>query len=213
MKNLLPCLLFASSLFGAGCSSPTAVGYGPGIRPAERDRLHRSTPIPKIAKMEQLTATTVAETFDVPLSFAQNWFLKMPLSEALLGTEQIPGVRGTTSLTQGEWGQVGARRRVDIKDNSSALEQILVCELPERFRYVVWNYTSDAAKYVRYGVGEFRFEAIDQNRTRVHWTYAFEARGWPASWFLGSFVRGDYREFMVSSLATMKRLAERALKS
>ena len=40
------------------------------------------------------------------------------------------------------------------------------------FRYVVWNYTSESARPILYGVGDFRDSEID-GRTHVVWTYSF----------------------------------------
>jgi|GEM_PF-1930574 len=201
-----------SALLVAACGGPTAVGYEEGTTPAQRERLHRATPAPTVAPLDQLTATTVVADFAVPREFAVEWFVAMPLERTLTGTDDVPGVRRSVMLTEGDWGQPGARRRVEVKDDSTALEQILEARLPDAFRYVVWNYTSDAARYVRYGVGEFNFESAGDGTTRVSWTYAFEANGWPASWFLGGFVRGDWREFMTDSLANMKADAERSFR-
>lgn len=96
-----------------------------------------------------------------------------------------------------------------LHDGGTALEEILVSDLPGRFRYVVWNYDTEAAAYVRYGVGEFRFTRAGE-RTEVRWTYGFAPRGWPASWLLGGFVRGDYRDFMEASMVAMTAACARS---
>lgn len=79
--------------------------------------------------------------------------------------------------------------------------------MPHRFRYVVWNYHAKAARYIRYGVGEFSFEE-DGNQTHVRWTYGFQPRGWPASWLLPGLVRGDYQDFMKSCLQAIIEASE-----
>ncbi|NUP05996.1 MAG: hypothetical protein HOW73_08050 [Polyangiaceae bacterium] len=205
MKKALSFALASLTLLA--CASPPAIGYEPQTTPAERDELHRTTPIPATASIDELTSTTVTAVFDVPQEYMTAWFTELPLDKALPGTDELPGVARTEPLTEGPWGVKGARRRVVLKDDSTALEQIVEVELPNRVQYVVWNYTSDAAKYVEYGIGEFRFVRAG-DKTEVHWTYAFSARGWPASWFLGGFVDGDYRDMMTKSLGAMKRLAE-----
>ncbi len=73
-------------------------------------------------------------------------------------------MRGTTPLTPA-WCNPGNRRRVERDDDTTALEQVLNNELPHRFHYVVWNYTSDAAKYVDMGGG--RVVAADPVDARV----------------------------------------------
>ena len=206
--NTLKRLTLGIILFNlSACAAPTAVGYAPNTSEAERDQLHKTTPPPNPEPMEELTATTVTTSFDAPHAFMTTWFKELALEDVFLGTEEIPGVSGTDPLRGDSWDVAGARRRVLLKDGGTALEQILEAELPNRVRYVVWNYTSDAAKYVRYGVGEFRFKKAGA-RTEVSWTYAFEPRGWPASWFLPGFVNGDYRAMMIQALARMKTLAE-----
>lgn len=195
-------------LFLAGCAAPTAVGAQPGLSPEARDRLQTELPAPEVEAFEALTTTQVIGHFDVPATFVRDWFLALPLSVALPGTEDIPGV-ARTELLSPTWGGPGARRRVVLTDGGSALEQILLSELPDRFKYVVWNYDTSAAAYVRYGVGEFRF--LDRGgETEVAWTYGFAPRGWPASWLLGSFVRGEYRHFMEVGMEAMAAAAARA---
>ena len=202
-------LIFLASLpsvLGA-CGSAPAIGYAPNTSAEERDKLHRATPPPDIASERKLRSATVTDVFDVPLDFIPDWFTALPLEDALPGTDDIPGVDRTEALTDGPWGEDGSRRRVVLDDGSTALEEVVDSGLPEQFRYVVWNYTSDAAKHVRYGVGEFRFTP-ERDRTRVEWTYSLAPRGWPATWFLGRFVDGDYREMMEVSLQAMKENAE-----
>lgn len=205
MTRTFPLLVLSLTLFA--CAAPTAVGYAPGTSATERDRLHRTTPTPQVEPIEELTATTVTADFDAPLTYMTQWFTDLDLTQVMTGTDELPAVTGTVMLSDGPWGAVGSRRRVALSDNSTALEQIVEAQLPGRVRYVVWNYTSDAASYVEYGVGEFRFEAVG-DKTRVNWTYGFSARGWPASWFIGDFVNGDYRDMMVVSLKQMKDSAE-----
>ena len=150
-------------LFLAGCAAPTAVGAQPGLSPEARDRLQTELPAPEVEAFEALTTTQVIGHFDVPSTFVRDWFLALPLSVALPGTEDIPGV-ARTELLSPTWGGPWARRRVVLTDGGSALEQILLSELPDRFKYVVWNYDTSAAAYVRYGVGEFRFLDLAQAR-------------------------------------------------
>ncbi|MEM6291640.1 MAG: hypothetical protein AAGA54_10255 [Myxococcota bacterium] len=147
-----------------GCAS-TPVGYETGTPPDERDAVHRTTPAPRVEDPDELLRTSVRATLAIPVEQAEDWFFARNLSEVIRGTDSIPAIRGTTTLT-GAWGQPGDRRRVELSDDGTALEQVLENNLPERFTYVVWNYTSDAAKYVEYGVGEFRFEAAGE-KTQV----------------------------------------------
>ncbi len=199
-RFLLPLLLLHA------CATPVAVGYAPGTTPEQRDALHRETPPPVVEEPSDLVAVTVEEVFEVPLSTVDAWFVDEPLEDVLRGTGEIPAVLGTVPLSAG-WGTPGDRRRVELADDSTALEQVLANEMPGRFHYVVWNYTSDAARYVDYGVGEFRFVA-EGERTRVEWTYAFKPKKTIYGGPLRRFVESDYRTFMVQSLGNMKASVE-----
>ena len=132
-------------------------------------------PTPVVDASDELTPTTVTAVFDVSRDVFAAWFIGVPLEAQLKGTDPIPGVKHT-ELLSGTWGQKGARRRVVLTDGGEALEEIIESDLPDTFRYIVWNYTTEAAAYVRYGVGEFRFEPVGDT-TRVIWTYAFKPRG------------------------------------
>ncbi len=189
-------------LLSSACAAPAAVGYAPGTTPQQRDQLHRSTPAPAIAESEALTATTAVATLDVQFEDVQRWFLAAEIEDVLRGTKKIPAVESTVALSDG-WGDASDRRRVELDDDSTALEQVLEADFPERFRYVVWNYTSDVAKYVDYGVGEFRFEPAG-SETKVTWTYAFKPKKPIYTGPLRRFVEGEYHRFMVESLANMQ---------
>ena len=196
------CILYPL-LAPLACAAPVAVGYEAETSPAERDRLHRQLERPPSIDPVELTSTTITGTLPAPIDFVRDWFVPFPLDRAIPGTEEIPGVDRTELLTQA-WGSPGDRRRVVLKDGGTALEEVVINEMPRRFRYVVWNYNADAARYIRFGVGEWQFtEQGDQ--TAVTWTYGFQPRGWPASWLLPSFVDGDYREFMESCLQAIIR--------
>ncbi len=78
----------------------------------------------------------------------------------------------------------------------------------DRFHYVVWNYTSEEGRYLRYGVGEFTFSATARGGTGVSWTYGFESSAWLPGLFLPRFVRWTYRDFMHAAFHTMQTAAE-----
>ncbi|MEM6991052.1 MAG: SRPBCC family protein [Myxococcota bacterium] len=186
----------------SACAAPAAVGYAPGTSPEQRDALHRSTPPPPVAETGELIATTAVATLDVTLDDVEAWFLAAKIEDVLRGTKKIPAVEATTPLSGG-WGGDDDRRRVELEDDSTALEQILEAEFPTRFRYVVWNYTSKVAKYVDYGVGEFQFERAG-SQTKVTWTYAFKPKKPAFAGPLRRFVDGEYHRFMDESLANMQ---------
>ena len=55
-----------------------------------------------------------------------------------------------------------------------------------QFRYVVWNYTSEKARPIVYGVGHFVRTDLGSGRTRVRWTYSFQLNRRPLSGLSGA---------------------------
>lgn len=199
--------LLASAAGLAACAAPAAIGTDPALSPEERDRIQRAAARPDIAPGEALRAVTLSFTVEVPLAQMTAWFATAPLEDIAGGTSDIPAVARTELLTE-RWGGANARRRVILDDGSTALEDILVDDLPARFRYIAWNYTSDAARFVEYGVGEFRLSDADDGRTRVDWTYAFKPRGALGRMLVGRFVNTTWRAWMESAAAAMADGAE-----
>ena len=146
------------------------------------------------------------------------WMMMSKLEDSLPDTGALPGVIGTTLLTPA-WGVVGARRKVHLSDGGSATEQILDFAAGERFRYQDWDYTTEAARPIRYAIGEFRYLALDGGRTELTWTYAFRLRGDRFPGFLGplgrwllkvAFLDRAYAVLMRETLKATKAGAERA---
>jgi hypothetical protein len=143
----------------------------------------------------------------------------VPLEGQLPATSRLPGVVGTTLLTK-TWGEVGSRRIVHLSDGGRATEQIVALEPGERFRYLVWDYTTAAARPVAYAIGEFRFLPAGEDRTEVVWTYAFRLRpdrfpgilGPLGRWLMRvAFLDGPYAELMRETLKLTKVGAETAI--
>lgn len=139
-----------------------------------------------------------------------------PLKDQIRKSEELPGISGSHALTAGEFGAVGTRRLNCLTDGSTLVEQVLRSD-GEYFRYIVWNYTSDKARAVSFGIGEFRYEPLPGDRTRITWSYSFALNEdrFPGrlgalgrSLFRNFFLEEDYAEMMRSVLATTKRNAE-----
>lgn len=198
-------LLFALS--SLGCAS-TAVGYAPDTTPAQRDEQQAQTPLPNVAPTSELVSVQVVETFDVPPEEFGEWFMKLPLEDAIAETKRFPKVQNIVPLNPMNWDTAGARRRVEFDDGSAALEQILVADLPRRFHYVSWNYTGQAGRLLQYATGEFTFSAKDGG-TQVTWTYAFSPKRNSSRWIVRRFANKDFREFMLKSFERMQATCDR----
>jgi hypothetical protein len=111
-------------------------------------------------------------------------------------------------LTQGTFGTAGSRRLTCLTDGSTLEEEVLRSDRTAttfHFRYVVWNYTSESARPILYGVGDFRDSDIG-GRTHVVWTYSFMLNQERFPGELGSFGRFLFRVgFLDRQYADMMR--------
>jgi len=144
-----------------------------------------------------------------------------PLEKSINSSNSLPGVSGVHMLTQGEFGSPGSRRITCLSDASTLVEESLERETTShsfKFRYIVWNYTSDKARAVDFGVGQFLYEARDAGRsTHVTWTYSFKLKTQHFPGNLGGlgrylfrifFLERDYAAMMRGVLAGYKADAE-----
>src|SRR5713226_9801907 len=117
------------------------------------------TPHPAIGPAEQLVAHIEEITIDRPLSVVLSAVDK-PLKDTFHKTGSLPIVSGDYMLTKGEFGVPGSRRLTCLGDGSTLEEEVLQSERDNsasRFRYVVWNYTTEKARPIEYGVGDFHY--------------------------------------------------------
>jgi len=143
---------------------------------------------------------------DLPLRQYYEWANAQPLEAGLQEQAGIPSVV-RTGILQGNWNDVGARRRVELSDGHYAVEEVIAKEDPVLFRYQVWGYTNFARFATDHAIGEFRF-AEAEGKTQVTWTYSFHARSRVASGFLANFVRNDWAAYMRQYLEYAKRASE-----
>ena len=178
------------------------------------------TPHPPVAGPDKLVSRTEEIVVDRPLAQVLAALDATPLSEGISEAGGLPGVRGSYVLAGGKFDRPGSRHMLFLTDDTTAVEQVLEkTDTPtsRRFRYVVWNYTTPAAKPLIYGLGDFLYTA-EGDGTRVRWTYSFELRKDRFPGFLGvglgglllkaAFLNGPYAKWMAGTLALTKRNAE-----
>ena len=156
-------------------------------------------------------SNTEAIEINVPRAELLGWLDRTPLSKILTPTEGMPAVAGTVMLEGDRWGEVGARRRIELSDGHYAVETVL-SRTPARFSYQVWGFTSTAGQFTDYAIGEFVYDDEGET-TLVTWIYQFKVKNTIARLPLGHFVRNQFQPFMENGLATMKAEAEAATKA
>jgi hypothetical protein len=164
-------------------------------------------PHPTIASAEELVSHTEEITIERSLNETLDGFNR-PLKDSIQKTSSLPGVSGDHMLTHGTFGSPGSRRLTCLTDGSTLEEEVLQSERTANsfhFRYVVWNYTSESAHPILYGVGDFR-DSDSGGRTRVVWTYSFMLNREHFPGELGSFGRFLFRVgFLDRQYADMMR--------
>ncbi|HYW58271.1 MAG TPA: SRPBCC family protein [Polaromonas sp.] len=201
IANAIYSSLAATTLFigpaQAGCADRMTLGTVPALSP-------------------QMDAKMVSHSvvFDVriPASEFNARLAAAPLARLLPGTPKIAAVVDTRNLTQIPFGTPGGPRVVCLGDGSTAVEEA-ISNLPgKHFQYKVWNYTTEAAKPIEYGIGKFELQPVEANLTRVTWTYSFKLRedkfpgsfGGPGRWlFDATFMKRDYADMMAVSANAM----------
>ncbi len=165
-------------------------------------------PRPAIANAEELVSHTGEVTINRPLAAVLDGFNR-PLKDSIHKSDSLPGVSGVHMLTQDTFGEPGSRRLTCLTDGSTLEEEVLQREQTSnsfRFRYVVWNYTSDTARPIVYGVGDFHDTDLGDGRTHVVWTYSFMLNRERFPGELGSFGRFLFRVgFLDRQYADMMR--------
>ena len=172
---------------------------------------------PPVSGPEKLVSHVEATVIDAPFAEVVAAVDALPLSLRHPAAAGLPGVVDTLALTPDGFGPVGGRHLVFLSDDTTVVEQVLEntrTEASWRFRYVVWGYTTPAAKPLRYGLGDFHYTA-EGERTRLTWTYSFELKPDTFPGFLGvglggfllklAFLNGPYGAWMRAGLAAIKQ--------
>jgi hypothetical protein len=184
-------ILVISSILAGFYSTGSAWGAAaPGCAPPPG---FKDTPHPTVAPVNQLVSHTEEVIINDPLDVVISEAERTTLNQAIRKSSSLPGVAGTYPLTTGDFEEPGSRRLVCLTDGSTTVEQVLENDRDKtsaRFRYVVWNYTTEKARPILYGVGYFLRTDLGDGRTRVRWTYSFQLNRQRFPGCLGSF--GDY---------------------
>ncbi|HEY0650449.1 SRPBCC family protein [Phenylobacterium sp.] len=178
------------------------------------------TPHPPVAGPEKLVSHVETVLIDRPFAQVVAAVDALPLARRHPPAAGLPGVADTLALTPDGFGPVGGRHLVFLTDDTTVVEQVLEntrADTSWRFRYVVWGYTTPAAKPLRYGVGDFHYVA-EGDKTRLTWTYSFGLKPDVFPGVLGvglggfllklAFLNGPYAAWMRAGLAAIKAGAE-----
>lgn len=177
---------------------------------------------PPLGPARRLVSRVEEAVIERPLSEVVAAVDAARLEDWIDGSGSLPGVRGTCMLRGERFDAPGSRHMIFLTDGTTVVEEVLDKHRgPDGygFRYQVWDYSTPAAKPLRYGLGAFAYTPAGEGRTHVRWTYAFELRPdrFPGllgprlgGWLLKkALLDGAYAQWMRGSLARLKAIAER----
>jgi hypothetical protein len=123
-----------------------------------------------------------------------------PIKDTFKKTGSLPIVSGEYQLTQSAFGTPGSRRITCLTDGSTLEEEVLQSERDSnssRFRYIVWKYTTEKARPIEYGVGDFHFSQMDGGHTHITWVYSFKLKEHNFPGNLGALGRFLFRTYFL----------------
>lgn len=199
---LLLSLIVSWPVSAQNCIVPALanLAQAPALQPEAHTKLTRS----------------ISTTIDMPIEKFRTWFYKAPLEQLLPGTSKLPAVLKTEAIGELAFPAESAKRYVCLADGNGAIEKVVSLS-PERFSYLVFDYTVPEAKPIKYGYGEFVMTA-NGDSTNLSWSYSFLLKedtfpGWlgPIGRFLFriSFLDSTYAEFMSVGMEAIKTTAEK----
>jgi hypothetical protein len=104
-----------------------------------------------------------------------------------------------------------------LKNGETANEEVIELK-PGYLKYRVSDYTTEQAKPLEYGIGEFKFIPVDNNSFLLHWKYSFKLKkkSFPGNLgcigrglFKWRFIDADWADYMDSSITAIQMHSER----
>ena len=182
------------------------------------------TPHPAIAPPTELVSHTEEINIARPLEAVLKAVDK-PLKDTFKKSDSLPTVSGEYQLTKGAFGIPGSRRLTCLTDGSSLEEEVLQSDRDassHRFRYIVWKYTTEKARPIEYGIGDFHYVQLESGNTHITWIYSFKLKEHEFPGYLGAlgrwlfrkrFLEKDYADLMRGVLNGYKADAEQEANS
>ena len=113
-------------------------------------------------------------------------------------------------MLAGTWPQAGAVRRLRFSDGSTAMERVVDSDLPARFTYQVWDFTSDTGRDIEYILGRQELSANADGGSDLTWTYQLRANDPAKKPMVDAFVASNVSVLLDSSVANVERQAAAA---
>ncbi|MEM8781639.1 MAG: SRPBCC family protein [Planctomycetota bacterium] len=184
----------------------TPVGFAPGTTAGQRNELQRTTPRPQLRPDSDHVWVEAARTYDVPPDEFWRVFRGMALDELVEPNGELPAIVNVVPL-EGQWHHPNARRRVELADGHSVIEQLLTFDAPRGFTYILWNFTSEARHGVEYATGRWYVTPVPEG-THVLWRYGLAPRSGLTRGPVADFASGTFLPFMQAGLENIAEAIE-----
>jgi len=136
---------------------------------------------------------------NLPPEIVRTLFDNGLLDESLPMNTKIARPKSARNIAK-TWPAPKARRRVTLDDGSYVAEDVLM-NVPGRFQYQSWGFSSARGGNVAYSISDYQFLDAGNGTTRFIWTYRMKAKNGFVQRFLDRFVESEFGPFMESGLA------------
>jgi hypothetical protein len=151
-------------------------------------------------KTQELTHTLEIEVDGSPEEFWP-FFEFIKLKDIFKAAGDMPAVEKTSPYT--EWHTPGNKRTVYFTTGDTSTEEILECDVPNYFKYKVYDFTLSARYFVNKLTGEWDI-IEDHDRTKITWKYKIFPKSVIHRIFILSFFRNSWIPYMELSMRLLQ---------
>ena len=140
--------------------------------------------------------TIKVEVEGTPEEFWQ-FFEFVKLNDIFKDVGSMPGVEKTSKYS--EWHTPGNKRTVFFTDGNKTTEEILECNMPNYFKYRVYDFTLQAKYFVRELIGQWHI-IKDNSNTEIAWEYKIFPKSIIHRFFILNFFKNSWIPYMELSM-------------
>ncbi len=154
---------------------------------------------------------TLSDTVNVPIRKLWELAGNVKLEDAAgkRNYNAMPSILKTKPLT-GDFSKAGHSRIVYFSSGDTLIETIIIQKEPYIFCYEITKPSLPMKWAVYRARGEFKYSALDSNRTITEWTYSFLNRNFISKFVVYNYINSTHRLWMMDMLKSTKVQVEKA---
>ena len=145
---------------------------------------------------QEFTHTIEVEIEGTPEEFWQ-FFEFVKLNDIFKAAGSMPAVEKTSPYS--EWHTPGNKRTVYLTDGNRTTEEILECDVPNYFKYKVYDFTISGRYFVKELIGEWHINEHN-GRTKITWEYKIFPKSVIHRLFILNFFKNSWIPYMELSM-------------